>query len=249
MDEESKKIAVAMHAERASNTEIARTLGTTKQNVAYWLNKLGVRAIKSNRPQPERDAAVAAAYADGATSSEISERFNIAVAWVPTIVRRCGVEIRRVGGRTNEVEPESQARILELWQEGKAAGVIQKLTGVHIGRVKRVLREEGLKFERRRQGQRGGTIKAHGGYLAVRVFPADPLFCMADVRGYVPEHRYVMARKLGRPLTEKETVHHKNGLKRDNDPENLQLRQGKHGKNECFECGDCGSRNVKAVSI
>ena len=46
----------------------------------------------------------------------------------------------------------------------------------------------------------------------------------ANSRGYIPEHRYLMAEHLGRPLRKDELIHHKNGDPLDNRLDNLEVR-------------------------
>ena len=67
---------------------------------------------------------------------------------------------------------------------------------------------------------RGGTVKHRAGYVLRRV-PTHPKAKTAN--GYILEHVLVMEELLGRYLVEGENVHHKNGVKDDNRPENLEL--------------------------
>ena len=53
----------------------------------------------------------------------------------------------------------------------------------------------------------------------------------ADIHGYIFEHRFIMEQKLGRMLFGGEIVHHIDGNKQNNSPENLILtRHGLHEK-------------------
>ncbi len=47
-------------------------------------------------------------------------------------------------------------------------------------------------------------------------------------RGQILEHVYIMSNHLKRPIFEKETVHHKNGIRNDNRIENLELWSSSH---------------------
>jgi hypothetical protein len=93
---------------------------------------------------------------------------------------------------------------------------------------------------------KGGRAMHQAGYVMVSV--RDHPYAQKH-HGYVPEHRLVMEQQLRRYLAPDETVHHINGQRDDNRPENLQLRQGRHGKGAAFVCLDCGSHNVVSTKI
>jgi len=70
---------------------------------------------------------------------------------------------------------------------------------------------------------KGGLIKTGNGYLQRLLNKDNKFYCMVKNNGYILEHRYRMALKLGRPLKKHEIVHHLNGVKNDNRDENLEL--------------------------
>jgi len=77
---------------------------------------------------------------------------------------------------------------------------------------------------------KGGKTYHSKGYI----YEYCPDHYRADARGYVLQHILVMERKIGRLLWPWETVHHKNGVKDQNDEDNLELfwTTGEHSKHE-----------------
>jgi hypothetical protein len=120
-----------------------------------------------------------------------------------------------------------------LYRSGLTCPDIAARYGANRGTVLDALKRGGVPIRgqgkdrgRKALGKKGrdavafrGERVVHGGYAYV-YRPDSP---MADKVGRVPEHRQVMADVLGRPLRRGEHVHHLNGNKTDNRPENLAI--------------------------
>lgn len=66
-------------------------------------------------------------------------------------------------------------------------------------------------------------FKDKSGYVWVHCYRDSEYYPMSNIRNLVLEHRLVMAKHLGRCLTSREHIHHRNGDKADNRIENLEL--------------------------
>lgn len=89
---------------------------------------------------------------------------------------------------------------------------------------------------------KGGRIILKNGYVRV-LAPNHP----KSRNGQVDEHRLVMEESLGRYLSPRELVHHKNGIRSDNRIENLELWTGGHPPGQRAEDIDRGVVEIKIL--
>lgn len=198
---------------------------------------------------------------DKQSISYIRDLMHVSDEVIYFALRRAGVELRPRGiGGLRSTSRAKADKAVALYASGIGCEEVAEKFGVTSMTILRWVRDAGVEvrpagFQRgeAHHDWKGGRVPTADGYILILQRPEDPFYSMATTKTgssrYVLEHRLVMAQKLGRCLTESETVHHKDLDHSNNDIDNLQLRQGKHGKGAAFCCADCGSYNVVSAPL
>ena len=255
---ELAQLAKRIYEETLSGNKVAQRLDISHSAAYRLLKDAGVELpdrhgaeIQQRKKSLQGDVVqqVAADYAAGISMRALQKKYEVGAWAIRTAVRDAGVEQRPRGQQPRKYSNEDIQEMVRLYESDWSQAQIAAQFGTHQTTVSIALAKAGCK--QRRYGARGadhgswkgGRVKI-GNYVGVYVEPNDPMFCMAHNAGYVLEHRLIMARALGRPLTDDETVHHIDGDTSHNRLPNLQLRFGKHGKGVVMVCNHCGSHDV-----
>lgn len=245
--------AVERYARRESITSIAKRIGCDPPQVSAALRAAGVAIRKCGGKadlfSDEQAREIAERHGDGESLSALAAEYRISRKMLGNLVVRGGGQVR---GPLASWSQEKDEEIRDRFLAGECVGDLAAAFGCHQSSISKSLNRSGVNRPKSGPGHhswQGGRTVIGDEYISVLVTEDDLPYCTPHVSGRVLEHRLVMGRAIGRPLTERETVHHINGDHGDNRLENLQLRFGKHGKGVALECGLCGSHNVVAVPL
>ncbi len=183
---------------------------------------------------------------------------------VTRICKECGKEFKIYGGSNLEVRGRGQfcsKPCANKWRKKHAKSLLVlrickncgkefrippawlKRTGKNTGQfcsrecTNQYWRKYGGPNSRRHRNP-GGTFVSPDGYV----------FQYSErVQKMVPQHRLIMEQMIGRPLLKNETVHHKNGERDDNPPENLELWGNKHPSG--VRISDVYSKDVERLAL
>lgn len=210
----------------------------------------------SNLQRVENEKKILTLQAENPSISytEIEEITGISRQTVRQIFRRHQLPESQRGNYRDKryayaLQPYQEELLITRYHDGCKLDEIQQDFDISRDTVYAILRRHGISTRGMGRGSdhpcwNGGRNVDQDGYIQIWLDDDHPLVSMRKQDGYVFEHRLVMAEYLGRPLTKYETVHHKNGIRDDNRLDNLQLRQGNHGRGVIRRCRACGSCDI-----
>jgi transposase len=260
--EELRKLAVELYSKLGDGHAVAKKLDLSSTTTYRLLNEAGIElstlpeiSARKKKLEGEKAMLVAKEYEEGTSMSKISKKYGVGQYAIYSAIKDAGIERRPRGQQPRKFKESDEKEIVSLYlNDDLTQEQIASKFNATQSTISKLLRKNGIRASGKSEGDRhgnwnGGKHLTGEGYIISWIPVDDDYASMRTAMGYVLEHRLVMARALGRPLTNTESVHHINGDKTDNDITNLQLRIGKHGKGETYRCADCGSYHVIAVSL
>jgi TyrR family helix-turn-helix protein len=149
------------------------------------------------------------AYKELKSTVKVAKRFGVSKKAIQMRMKKYGIK------PYPKKIPLNVSEIARLFRSGVTVKELAVKYSVSEQTIKSRLWEKGVQTDTFHKGYK---VK-DSGYVQI----LNPEHPNSDAQGYVPEHRLVMEKYIGRYLKSNEVVHHINGIKDDNRIENLQL--------------------------
>lgn len=191
--------------------------------------------LMRNATHPEiTTAAIVRLYRNGQSLNDIANSVGLTAGAILYRLKRAGIA-RRPKGRhglppTNTLNLPL-AKVIAMYEAGQSAYQIARTLSCAAKTICDRLHRAGVVARTRRDypspsgsanpNWRGGRFTDESGYVKVR-----------RSKCYAFEHRLIMEHVLERPLKSSEHVHHMNGIRDDNRPENLVALDARAHKRE-----------------
>jgi len=161
---------------------------------------------------------IIALYGSGHSSYEVAKRLGCTQPTIISRLKAAGVKRRTKWERQTSATPES---VIALYRSGLGVPTIAKQVGVTNRAIYLRLRSAGVVIRKDAYPSRKGA--SNPSWRGGRHLSRGYVMVNVGTKNYQFEHRIVMEHMLGRPLKAHEIVHHMNGIRSDNRPENLTL--------------------------
>tara|TARA_Y100000034_G_scaffold134723_1_gene203986 strand:- start:298 stop:762 length:465 start_codon:yes stop_codon:yes gene_type:complete len=143
----------------------------------------------------------------------------------------------------------TEKKIAKRYQKGESLTQLAEAFDSNYGTVRLCVLRQGVELRKRGAKYQGNRTLNQHGYIYIRLPKGHEDFHLQHKGGYILEHRYFMAKHLGRALEDHESVHHIDGDRTNNSIDNLQIRNGKHGNGVVHVCINCGSNNIRSIEL
>jgi len=158
-------------------------------------------------------------YRELKSAAKTGAFYGVSKKLIFTYLKKYGITVR-----TNIEKKPKQSVLRKMTDNGFTAQQIAKKYSVNVTSAYNWLHAYGLPIY---DYYHKGFIINHSGYKLVKATGENS----SNNNGYIREHRKIMENFLGRKLSKKEIVHHKDGDKTNNAFENLQiLNKSEHCK-------------------
>ncbi len=170
----------------------------------------------------EESRQIAESYQRTRSTALTAQELHLSIRRVQGLLKRQGFALTGSHGGACYYR---QAEIEQWASEGVSLSEMARRIGTKHQLVKKFLLAYKIPYKPYRQAMenntfwRGGRIVDYDGYVLIKT-PEHP---HKDRHGYVREHRLVVEQVLGRYLLPTEVVHHIDGNRQNNTPENLEV--------------------------